>query len=168
MDAGVAGGGMRYNVYVVTVSNLWPICTPPRPGPVVGPGRLWPQQFYRTRPHLAFDSRQRKIGSCPPSTKPPPTLFPNRPPPNPEHCLDPALRLTCHASRLLLLPDVGLGRDETLLASTALTQPRFAARLRRRQNRYRRRICPLVQLTGGLDGPVLFTSLEQYNPLARC
>jgi len=74
------------------------------------------------------------------------------------------------APNLPKAPDVGFfGRDETLPPWTAPSTPKHRpARLRgQRQDHHRRRVRPLVSLTGGVDGPVLFTSFEQYKTLPR-
>jgi tetratricopeptide (TPR) repeat protein len=183
MDAGVAGVvAMRYNVYVVTaaqfVADLYASLTQ---GYTLGQAVTLGRKQLHAQPlrTIAYDPRPLQDWAVPVVYEAAPiSLFPRpgRGQASPLHItlgagdaapergtLDPALPPQ---------PDAGFfGRDETLLALDRAfdTQPivLLHAYAGSGKTATAAEFARWYALTGGVDGPVLFTSFEQYKPLAR-
>jgi len=183
MDAGVAGVvAMRYNVYVVTaaqfVANLYASLAQ---GHTLGEAVTLGRKQLHAQPlrTIAYDPRPLQDWPVPVVYEAAPiALFPKpgRGEPSPLHitlgagdaapargALDPSLPPS---------PDAGFyGRDETLLALDRAfdTQPivLLHAYAGSGKTATAAEFARWYALTGGVEGPVLFTSFEQYKPLAR-
>ncbi len=187
MDAGVAGVvAMRYNVYVVTaaqfVADLYGALAQGQSlGQAVTLGRK--QLASQPMREIAYDPIPLQDWPVPVVYEAAPiTLFPpvgaglapaqsGRPQGSP-------LRITVDAGTrtegqsALPTPDVGFfGRDETLLAlDRAFDTQRLVllhAYAGDGKTTTAAEFARWYTQTGGLDGPVLFTSFEQYRPLPR-
>lgn len=182
MDTGVVGVvAMRYNVYVVTaaqfIAELY--------GTLVE-GLTLSEAVTRGRKHLAA-SPYREVVSAPLWVQdwPVPVVYESAPIalfPRREHT--DALSITVRAAGTApargnldpevakIQPDVGFfGRDETLLALDRAfdTQPvvllhAFAGS---GKTTTAAEFARWYALTGGVEGPVLFTSFQQYTPLVK-
>ncbi|HUU95751.1 MAG TPA: CHAT domain-containing protein [Phycisphaerae bacterium] len=181
MDQGVAGVvAMRYNVYVVTaaqfVADLYAALTQGRSlGEAVTLGRK--QLAASPQREIAFEPRALQDWSVPVVYEAAPIkLFP-------EQDQDTKLSITLDADRdaagrgaldedLPKRPDVGFfGRDETLLALDRAFDTQHLVLLHAfagsGKTATAAEFARWYALTGGVAGPVLFTSFEQYQPLAR-
>ena len=182
MDAGVAGVvAMRYNVYVVTaaqfVANLYASLTQ---GHTLGQAVTLGRKQLASQPlrTIAYDPLPLQDWPVPVVYEAAPiSLFPR---PAQETRLD--IHLSAGDSATLERgaldpalppqPDAGFfGRDETLLALDRAfdTQPILLlhAYAGSGKTATAAEFARWYALTGGVDGPVLFTSFEQYKPLAR-
>jgi hypothetical protein len=181
METGVAGVvAMRYNVWVVTaaqfVADLYGALTEGLPlGAAVTRGRK--QLDAQPLREVVAEGRELQDWAVPIVYEAVPvTLFPPRP-------KDGGLKVQIKAAEAMPgrgvldealppAPDIGFwGRDETLLNLDRAfdTQPvvllhAFAGR---GKTTTAAEFARWYGLTGGVDGPVLFTSFEQYKPLAQ-
>jgi hypothetical protein len=182
MDEGVAGVvAMRYNVYVVTaaqfVADLYASLTQ---GHTLGEAVTLGRKQLHAQPlrTIAYDPRPLQDWPVPVVYEAAPIpLFPK---PAEEAAL--TIHLTAGDSATLERgaldpalpprPDAGFfGRDETLLALDRAfdTQPivLLHAYAGSGKTATAAEFARWYALTGGIEGPVLFTSFEQYQPLAR-
>jgi tetratricopeptide (TPR) repeat protein len=177
MDAGVAGVvAMRYNVYVVTaaqfVADLYAALAQ---GQALGEAVTLGRKQLHTNPLREIAYAQRPLQDWPVPIvyeAAPIELFPKL-----SEADSLTLSITDHVSRITLpglppSPDIGFfGRDETLLAlDRAFDTQRIVllhAFAGSGKTTTAAEFARWYALTGGLDGPVLFTSFEQYKPLAR-
>jgi tetratricopeptide (TPR) repeat protein len=181
MDAGVAGVvAMRYNVYVVTaaqfVAELYAVLTQ---------GLALGEAVTRGRKQLA-DQPLREIAYAPRPLQDwpvpvvyealPIALFPSRPAvPKIAVTLSEALATSGRGKldpKLPKRPDAGFfGRDETLLALDRAFDHQNVVLLHAYAGSGKTstaaEFARWYALTGGVAGPVLFTSFEQYMPLTR-
>jgi len=180
MDAGVAGVvAMRYNVYVVTaaqfVADLYATLIQGRPlGEAVSLGR---NQLAK-KPHreIAYTPIPLQDWSVPVVYEAAPiALFKRRK----------AQKLTVTVGQAQAAPERGsldphlpkspdagfFGRDETLLALDRAFDTQGVVLLHAfagsGKTATTAEFARWYSLTGGIDGPVLFTSFEQYKPLGR-
>jgi tetratricopeptide (TPR) repeat protein len=185
MDAGAAGVvAMRYNVYVVTaaqfVADLYAALTQ---GHTLGQAATLGRKQLHAQPlrAVAYDARPLQDWPVPVVYEAAP--IPLFPPPAQET----GLRVTLGAGDsaapagaatgrldpgLPPTPDAGFfGRDETLLALDRAfdTQPvvPLHAYAGSGKTATAAEFARWYALTGGVEGPVLFTSFEQYKPLPR-
>jgi hypothetical protein len=181
MDAGVAGVvAMRYNVYVVTaaqfVADFYSGLTQ---GQTLGEAVTLSRKQLEAQPlrEIAYDPRPLQDWSVPVVYEAAPIgLFPK---PQTAHKLN--VKMTAGAAttargslapNLPPQPDAGFyGRDETLLALDR-TFDRHALVLLHAfagsgKTTTAAEFARWYSLTGGVQGPVLFTSFEQYLPLPR-
>ena len=181
MDAGVAGVvAMRYNVYVVTaaqfVADLYATLVRGHTlGEAVTRGRR--QLAANPQREIAADPRPLQDWCVPVVYEAAPIrLFPPRDEAAPlEITLGAAESAAGRGSLDAALPrppDVGFfGRDETLLAVDRAFDAHAIVLLHAfagsGKTATAAEFARWYALTGGVDGPVLFTSFEQYTPLAR-
>ncbi|MDY3555986.1 CHAT domain-containing protein [Gemmata sp. JC717] len=181
IDAGVAGVvAMRHNVYVVTaakfVADLYSALTRGQPlGEAVSLGR----KQLAANPLRTIAHAPRALQDWPVPVvyeAAPIKLFPNR-----EVTADPVIEITSAEMsprrgrldpQLPARPDAGFyGRDETLLAldrafdrhPVVLLHGNAGSGKTATASEFAR----WYSQTGGVDGPVLFTTFEQYRPLSR-
>jgi len=178
MDAGVAGVvAMRYNVYVVTaaqfVADLYAALAQ---GQALGEAVTLGRKQLQAQPLREIAYAERPLQDWPV-----PIVYEAAPiklfPPIEAHAslqISPSSSFIPHPSSLNLppSPDIGFfGRDETLLAlDRAFDTQRIVllhAFAGSGKTTTAAEFARWYALTGGLDGPVLFTSFEQYKPLAR-
>ena len=174
MDTGVAGVvAMRYNVYVVTaaqfVADLYAALAQGQTlGEAVSMGRK--QLAAQPLREIAFDPLPLQDWSVPVVYEAAPIqLFPRETTPKP---IKIDLSKTTRAEDNLPRPDVGFfGRDETILALDRAfdTQPvvLLHAYAGSGKTMTAAEFARWYSQTGGLQGPILFTSFEQYKPLAQ-
>jgi hypothetical protein len=181
MDAGVAGVvAMRYNVYVATaaqfVADLYGMLAQGHSmGEAVTLGRK--QLSQQPLREIAYDP-------CPLQDWPVPVVYEAAPIPLfPKPVADKSLNLKLHEREsgsargkldpgLPKRPDVGFfGRDETLLALDRAFDRHAMVLLHAYAGSGKTstaaEFARWYALTGGVEGPVLFTSFEQHKPLAR-
>jgi hypothetical protein len=181
VDAGVAGVvAMRYNVWVVTaaqfIGDLYASLLQGEPlGEAVTAGRK--QLAAQPNREIAFTPRPLQDWMVPVIYEAAPVRLFTRP----EGAQRPTITLSQAAvadqagqldSRLPGRPDVGFfGRDETLLAlDRAFDSQRVVllhALAGAGKTTTAAEFARWYGLTGGVQGPVLFTSFERYLPLAR-
>lgn len=182
MDAGVAGVvAMRYNVYVVTaaqfVADMYQTLVQGRSlGDAVSMGRK--QLSAKPDRTISFDARPLQDWCVPIVYEATPIeLFPQSTGSGPQ------LQITIRSGesatergsldgKLPRSPDVGFfGRDETLLAlDRAFDTMRIVllhAYAGSGKTSTAAEFARWYSLTGGVNGPVLFTSFETYTPLPR-
>ncbi|MEK7326689.1 MAG: AAA family ATPase, partial [Chloroflexota bacterium] len=189
MDAGVAGVvAMRYNVYVVTaaqfVADLYAALAQGQSlGEAVTMGRK--QLAAQPLREIAFEPRPLQDWPVPVVYEAAPiNLFP-KPAGRDGRPQGPPLQISLTSNvqsptSNLPMPDVGFfGRDETLLAldrafdpSTSSGQATQSVVLLHAyagsgKTTTAAEFARWYAITGGLEGPVLFTSFETYKPLAR-
>ncbi|MGK7872005.1 MAG: CHAT domain-containing protein [Xenococcaceae cyanobacterium] len=181
MDAGVAGVvAMRYNVYVMTaaqfVADLYSTLTQGQPlGEAVTMGRK--QLHAQPRREIAYQPIELQDWLVPivyeahsialfpkPAQPSPPTLKISLDRPMPERGI--------FDSKFPPQPDVGFfGRDETLLALDRAFDSQSIVLLHAYAGSGKTATAAefgrWYSLTGGVKGPVLFTSFEQYLPLPQ-
>jgi tetratricopeptide (TPR) repeat protein len=181
MDAGVAGVvAMRYNVYVVTaaqfVAELYATLAQ---GRTLGQAVTLGRKGLADKPmrEIAYDPLPLQDWSVPVVFEAAPiALFP-------EVADNPTLTVNIHAAgasaevgsldtKLPKPPDAGFfGRDETLLALDRAFDTQSIVLLHAYAGSGKTttaaEFARWYALTGGIQGPVLFTSFEQYLPLAR-
>jgi tetratricopeptide (TPR) repeat protein len=186
MDAGVAGAvAMRYNVYVVTaaqfVADLYAALAGGQSlGEAVTMGRK--QLAAQPLREIAFEPRPLQDWPVPVVYEAAPiNLFPKpdgrtgRPQEGQPQGLPLQISLTSNIqpqTSNLPTPDVGFfGRDETLLAlDRAFDTQRILllhAYAGSGKTTTAAEFARWYAITGGLEGPILFTSFETYKPLAR-
>ncbi|MFT5322815.1 MAG: tetratricopeptide (TPR) repeat protein, partial [Planctomycetaceae bacterium] len=180
MDAGVAGVvAMRYNVYVVTaaqfVADMYQTLVQGRSlGESVSMGRK--QLAAKPDRTISFDPRPLQDWCVPIVYEAAPIeLFPERKDDQPTITIRSGRSATDRGSlddKLPRPPDVGFfGRDETLLALDRAfdTQPivLLHAYAGSGKTSTSAEFARWYSLTGGVNGPVLFTSFETYTPLPR-
>jgi hypothetical protein len=181
MDAGVAGVvAMRYNVYVVTaaqfVADLYGWLSQGHSlGEAVTLGRK--QLYHQPVREIGYDPR-------PLQDWPVPVVYEAAPiAPFPKQAGTPALTITLKDTEaastrgnldpnLPKRPDAGFfGRDETLLALDRAFDRQAIVLLHAYAGSGKTstaaEFARWYALTGGVEGPVLFTSFEQHKPLAR-
>ena len=176
MDAGVAGVvAMRYNVYVATaaqfVADLYAALAAGQTlGEAVSLGRK--QLAVQPQREIAFAPRPLQDWSVPVVYEAAPiSLFPK--PSGAESVpLQIDISQTSKPTDDLPRPDVGFyGRDETLLALDRAFDRHQVVLLHTYAGSGKTmtaaEFARWYSQTGGLDGPVLFTSFEQYKPLER-
>ena len=175
MDAGVAGVvAMRYNVYVVTaaqfVADLYAaLASGQTLGEAVSLGRK--QLAAQPLREIAFEPRPLQDWSVPVVYEAAPIqLFSSRAAHASPLRID--LSKTAQADDGLPRPDVGFfGRDETILALDRAFDTQQVVLLHAYAGSGKTmtaaEFARWYRDTGGLDGPVLFTTFEQYKPLAR-
>lgn len=181
MDAGVAGVvAMRYNVYVVTaaqfVADFYDGLTQ---GQTLGEAVTLSRKQLEAQPlrEIAYDPRPLQDWSVPVVYEAAPIgLFPK---PQTAHKLN--VKMTAGAAttargslalNLPAQPDAGFfGRDETLLALDRAFDQHALVLLHAfagsGKTTTAAEFARWYSLTGGVQGPVLFTSFEQYLPLPR-
>ncbi|MFO1430198.1 MAG: CHAT domain-containing protein [Candidatus Competibacteraceae bacterium] len=178
MDAGVAGVvAMRYNVYVVTAAQfVVDLYGALLEGATLGEAVTRGRQQLEAQPlrEIAFAPRPLQDWPVPVIYEAAPlALFPK-----PKTGQAPTLKLDLaqtHPVEALDLPpppDVGFyGRDETLLALDRAFDTQNIVLLHAfagsGKTAAATEFARWYTLTGGLQGPVLFTSFEQYKPLPR-
>jgi hypothetical protein len=178
MDAGVAGVvAMRYNVYVVTAAQfVVDLYGALLEGATLGEAVTLSRKQLEAQPlrEIAFAPRTLQDWPVPVIYEAAPlALFPK-----PKTGKVPALKLDLaqvHKLEALDLPpppDVGFyGRDETLLALDRAFDTQHIVLLHAfagsGKTTATAEFARWYTLTGGLQGPVLFTSFEQYKPLPR-
>ena len=176
VDAGAAGVvAMRYNVYVETAARFMaglygPLAQGQPLGEAVSLGRK--QLADQPLRDIAYDPRPLQDWQVPVVYEAAPiALFPKRPKSAPL-----AISLAKPGGSPLAglppLPDSGFfGRDETLLALDRAFDNRKIVLLHAYAGSGKTttaaEFARWYKLTGGVDGPVLFTSFEQYLPLPR-
>ncbi|MFT4555377.1 MAG: tetratricopeptide (TPR) repeat protein [Planctomycetaceae bacterium] len=180
MDAGVAGVvAMRYNVYVVTaaqfVADMYQTLVQGRSlGESVSMGRK--QLAAKPDRTISFDPRPLQDWCVPIVYEAAPIeLFPERTDDRPKITIRSGRSATDRGSldkKLPRPPDVGFfGRDETLLALDRAfdTQPivLLHAYAGSGKTSTAAEFARWYSLTGGVNGPVLFTSFETCTPLPR-
>jgi tetratricopeptide (TPR) repeat protein len=181
MDAGAAGVvAMRYNVYVVTAAQfIADLYTDLIKGHTLGEAVTLCRKQLAANPlrEIAFEPRPLRDWSVPVVYEAAPiSLFPAQKKPESE-----ILTITLNEDqstpdkldpKLPKRPDAGFfGRDETLLAldrafdtqSIVLLHAYAGSGKTATASEFGR----WYALTGGVQGPVLFTSFEQYRPLSR-
>ena len=180
MDAGVAGVvAMRYNVYVVTaaqfVADMYQTLVQGRSlGGSVSMGR----KQLAAKPHrmISFDPRPLQDWCVPIVYEAAPIeLFPQRTVDQPKITIRSGGSATDRGSLdrgLPRPPDVGFfGRDETLLALDRAFDAQSIVLLHAYAGSGKTsaaaEFARWYSLTGGVHGPVLFTSFETYTPLPR-
>ncbi len=180
MDAGVAGVvAMRYNVYVVTaaqfVADLYAeLVRGQTLGAAVTTGR---KQLYDNPDRtIAYDPRPLRDWCVPVVYEAAPIqLFPKRKADGPTITIQAGDTVSSRGSLdkdLPRPPDAGFfGRDETLLAldrafdtQSIVLMHAFAGS---GKTSTAAEFARWYALTGGVAGPVLFSSFEQYRPLSR-
>ena len=174
MDTGVAGVvAMRYNVYVVTaaqfVADLYTtLASGQSLGEAVSMGRK--QLAAQPLREIAFEPRPLQDWSVPVVYEAAPIQLFSKP-----SGAAPTIKLDLSKSKQtdnLPRPDVGFfGRDETILALDRAfdTQPvvLLHAYAGSGKTMTAAEFARWYSQTGGLHGPILFTSFEQYKPLAQ-
>jgi len=180
MDQGVAGVlAMRYNVYVITaaqfVADLYAALSQGHSlGEAVTLGRK--QLHDQPQRQIAYDPRNLQDWPVPVIYEAAPIeLFPRR-----KKAKKTTIKLTGEAGsgrgtldpKLPPRPDAGFfGRDETLLALDRAFDTQSIVLLHAfagsGKTATAAEFARWYALTGGVEGPVLFTSFEQYRPLAR-
>jgi tetratricopeptide (TPR) repeat protein len=180
MDAGVAGVvAMRYNVYVVTaaqfVADLYAALAGGQSlGEAVTMGRK--QLAAQPLREIAFEPRPLQDWPVPVVYEAAPiNLFPKTQGRAQGSPLQISLTSNVHASRQisnLPTPDIGFfGRDETLLALDRAFDTQRVVLLHAYAGSGKTttaaEFARWYAITGGLEGPILFTSFEAYKPLAR-
>ena len=180
IDAGVTGVvAMRYNVYVVTaaqfVADLYAALVR---GNTLGEAVTLGRKQLRENPNrtIAFAPRPLQDWCVPLVYEAMPiALFPRREKPNL------AIHVTASSAvgnrtkvdaKLSRPPDVGFfGRDETLLALDRAFDTQSLVLLHAfagsGKSATAAEFARWYKLTGGVEGPVLFTSFERYTPLTR-
>jgi len=188
MDAGAAGVvAMRYSVYVVTaaqfVADLYAALAQ---GHTLGAAVTLGRKQLHDQPlrTIAYDPRPLQDWSVPVVYEAASiSLFPQPGRVEPGRVQDSPLRIILRAGdaapergrldpSLPPRPDVGFfGRDETLLALDRAFDTQSVVLLHAYAGSGKTataaEFARWYALTGGVEGPVLFTSLEQYKPLAR-
>jgi tetratricopeptide (TPR) repeat protein len=180
MEAGAAGVvAMRYSVYVVTaaqfVAELYGALAH---GHRLGEAVTWARRNLHDQPdrRLAYEARPLQDWSVPVVwERAPLRLWPKRPSAALIRIsLDESVAATAGAldQALPARPDVGFyGRDETLYAlDRAFDSHRIVllhAYAGSGKTTTAAEFARWYALTGGVEGPVLFTSFERYFPLAR-
>lgn len=181
MDAGVAGVvAMRYNVYVVTaaqfVADFYSGLTQ---GQTLGEAVTLSRKQLEAQPlrEIAYDPRPLQDWPVPVAYEAAPIgLFPK---PQTAHKLN--VKMTAGAAttargslapNLPPQPDAGFfGRDETLLGLDRAFDTQALVLLHAfagsGKTTTAAEFARWYSLTGGVQGPVLFTSFEQYKPLPR-
>lgn len=182
VDAGVAGVvAMRYNVYVVTaaqfVADMYESLAR---GRVLGEAVTLGRKQLEAQPlrEIAYQPRPLQDWMVPIVYEAAPVkLFP-------KPAQDPQLRITISpdsaapsfsgslAPEVEKRPDVGFfGRDETILALDRAFDTQAIVLLHAYAGSGKTstaaEFARWYHLTGGINGPVLFTSFEQYKPLAQ-
>jgi tetratricopeptide (TPR) repeat protein len=184
MDAGVAGVvAMRYNVYVVTaaqfVADLYAALAAGQTlGEAVSMGRK--QLAAQPLREIAFEPRPLQDWSVPVVYEAAPiSLFPKQSGAGVGRGLGAGtapiridITKTARPADDLPRPDVGFyGRDETLLALDRAFDTQKVVLLHAYAGSGKTmtaaEFARWYSQTGGLDGPVLFTSFERYKPLER-
>ena len=181
MDAGVVGVvAMRYNVYVVTaaqfVADLYAALTQ---GQTLDEAATFGRKLLHDQPLREIAYEPRPLQDWPVPVVYGAASIPLFPKPKAEEKLKIEIgRADAMPERGMLdpslppKPDTGFfGRDETLLAlDRAFDSQRIVllhAYAGNGKTATAAEFGRWYSLTGGVDGPVLFTSFEQYNPLAR-
>jgi len=176
MDAGVAGVvAMRYNVYVVTaaqfVADLYAaLASGQSLGEAVSIGRK--QLAAQPLREIAFEPRPLQDWSVPVVYEAAPIQLLPRAGATAAAPIKIDITKTAQADDGLPRPDVGFyGRDETLLALDRAFDTQQVVLLHAYAGSGKTmtaaEFARWYRDTGGLDGPVLFTTFEQYKPLAR-
>jgi tetratricopeptide (TPR) repeat protein len=181
MDAGASGVvAMRYNVYVATAAQFMAdlyaeLITGRTLGEAVTSGRK--QLDDKPLREIAFEPHSLQDWSVPVVYEAAPiSLFPVQDKPESE-----MLKITLGEDqvtpdgldpKLLERPDTGFfGRDETLLALDRAFDTQQIVLLHAYAGSGKTataaEFARWYKLTGGMQGPVLFTSFEQYKPLSR-
>jgi tetratricopeptide (TPR) repeat protein len=181
MDAGASGVvAMRYNVYVATAAQFMAdlyaeLITGRTLGEAVTSGRK--QLDDKPLREIAFEPYSLQDWSVPVVYEAAPiSLFPVQDKPESE-----MLKITLDEDqvtpdgldpKLLERPDTGFfGRDETLLALDRAFDTQQIVLLHAYAGSGKTataaEFARWYKLTGGMQGPVLFTSFEQYKPLSR-
>lgn len=181
MDAGASGVvAMRYNVYVATAAQFMAdlyaeLITGRTLGEAVTSGRK--QLDDKPLREIAFEPHSLQDWSVPVVYEAAPiSLFPVQDKPESE-----MLKITLDEDqvtpdgldpKLLERPDTGFfGRDETLLALDRAFDTQQIVLLHAYAGSGKTataaEFARWYKLTGGVQGPVLFTSFEQYKPLSR-
>jgi tetratricopeptide (TPR) repeat protein len=181
MDAGVAGVvAVRYNVFVETAARFMAdVYDASLRGQTLGEAATFGRKQLAAQPlrSIAFDPVHLEDWPVPVAFEAAPVaLFPKR-------AAVPALKISLGRGEaapgrgsldkdLPQPPDVGFfGRDETLYALDRAFDPQHVVLLHAYAGAGKTttaaEFARWYTLTGGLEGPVLFTSFEQYKPLAR-
>jgi len=175
MDAGAAGVvAMRYSVYVVTSAQFMAeMYGRLAQGDALGEAATFARKQLHARPlrEIAFDPRPLQDWMVPVVFEAEPVaLFPRR-----TGAGNLKLKLDAAGTELEGLPprpDAGfIGRDETLLALDRAFDDNAIVLLHAYAGSGKTtaaaEFARWYRETGGIEGPVLFTSFEQYQPLAR-
>lgn len=182
IDAGVAGVvAMRYSVYVVTAAQfMYDLYLSLVGGQSLGEAVTLGRKQLEAKPErsIAYPNVTLQDWSVPLVYEAAPIILFHR------QAADPALKITLKAGEsaapvrgliaesLPPVPDAGFfGRDETLLALDRAfdTQPivLLQAFAGSGKTTTAAEFARWYALTGGVNGPVLFTTFERYKPLAR-